>query len=311
MRRPKSALVIEMALATFVVAGDGDSNAAVGDCRSQPGVSVLAVHVRVMTKELRALDGLKATDFALTENGVPQTVCGFAHVRRPLSMGILLDTSGSMRGIRVNLLTIAKAGIDAFLGASGPQDEYFLEYANAAPAIQCAFTSDLPQIRAKLETTPKGRTALVDAVYLALNAMRKARHANRALLIVSDAYDNQSIHRIEELTAAFSSWPLPIFLVILVERWRTELQPLEELSAREDLVRFANRSGGYATWVSNKQEMSAAVTKLASAIRSPYLLYFVSPASLMTQRPLDLQVEVIGVRPRPLVFYRGAIRLTQ
>ena len=100
-------------------------------------------------------------------------------------------------------------------------------------------------------------------------------------------------------------------MLIDLERWRTELQPSEELSAREDLARFAYRSGGYATWVSSKKEMSSAVTQLASAIRSPYLLFFVSPASLTTQRPLDLQVDVIGVRPRPLVFYREAIRLTQ
>jgi len=117
-----------------------------------------------MTKELKAVEGLQVTDFALKENGVPQKICALAHHRQPISVGILLDTSWSMRGVQSDLFALAKAGINRFLDASGPEDEYFLEYVNSWPAMKCIFSCDLSHIRAGLQVEPRGESALIDAI---------------------------------------------------------------------------------------------------------------------------------------------------
>ena len=91
-------------------------------------------------------------------------ICALAHHRQPISVGILLDTSWSMRGVQFDLFALAKAGINRFLDASGPEDEYFLEYVNSWPAMKCIFSCDLSHIRAGLQVEPRGESALIDAI---------------------------------------------------------------------------------------------------------------------------------------------------
>jgi hypothetical protein len=106
----------------------------------------------------------------------------------------------------------------------------------------------------------------------------------------------------EELKSAFSRVPLPVFLVVPIETWRPGPQPWEEVYAREDLMHFVNQTGGYSALVRNKQEISTAMTHLGLVTRAPYVLLFPSPRP--SGRPLDLRVEVMDMRPRPLVLYR-------
>ena len=160
-----------------------------------------------------------------------------------------------------DLLRLAQAGISHFLDLSGPPDEYFLEYVRAAPEMKCLFSCDLRHLRARLDAPPAGRTALIDAVFLALNEMRKARHSNRALMVVTDGFDNESVYQFNELKQLFAEAPVPIFMVILVPCLPGDQ---EELTARAKLAHLANSSGGYMTVVAKPADMQDATTQLAS-----------------------------------------------
>lgn len=257
-----------------------------------------------MSEKLEPIEGLQASDFTVTKGHAPLKLCGFHHVRLPSSIGILLDTSGSMRGPNFDGLAIAKAGISQLLDTSGPQDEYFLEYVSTGPAMKCTFSCNLVHIQAALQTSAAGSTALIDAIYVALNAMHKAHHRNRALLVVSDLYDNNSLYNSQELSQAFTESPIPIFLILPVDRMQGDGHSGADI-ARDDLMQLINQSGGYTIRVPDREGALAAATQLAAAIRSPYMLYFQSSAPRGASHRFDLRVEVKRVRPRPWVLYKA------
>jgi hypothetical protein len=266
--------------------------------------------VRAMTQNSKAIEDLQAADFGVSENRSPLKLCGFSHVRQPSSIGILLDTSGSM-GSGFDGLVNAKAGVNELLNTAGPEDEFFIEYVNDGP-VQHGFSRDLDQIRAALNVSPKGRTALIDAVYLALDAMRGARYVNRALLVISDAYDNVSVYKSGDVASAISNLPVPIFLIVPcppLDRFRRGRPLLEgEAAVRSNFVRLVSQSGGFALKTFNKEDMIASVTQLGKTIRSPYILSFRQPPQQTTVQRLNLSVKVTGVHPQPLLFYKGVIR---
>jgi VWFA-related protein len=289
------------------------ANPAVAACSNETGADVFAIPVRVTTRDLRILGGLKQSDFTVTEDHLHQRVCGFEHTRQPVSIGILVDTSGSM-GYKFDGVAMARAAINQVLDTSGPKDEYFLEYVNAGASMQCIFRSDLARIRAGLQAIPHGKTALIDALLVAVGAMRRAQHANRALLVISDGYENDSRYAVNELARTVSAFPVPIFFIVLSDhwsRWRRDFQSTEEASMRERIIDIVNESGGYSLDVSgvSQQKMLAAVAQLTEAIRSPYILYVAKPKRPHASPFLHLRVEVKGQSHQPRVFYRGAFRV--
>ncbi len=289
------------ACACWAQPGDSNSRAAGAGCDSRNGARIYSISVRVTTEKFEPVGGLRPTDFTLTENGKPLSICGFSHSRLPSSIGIVLDTSGSMRGN----LAITDAFGSAFLERSGPQDEYFLEYAGEPPSFQCDFTRDLARLRPGLRAhLTKGGSAIWDAIDLGLAAMRRARNFNRALLVISDGADNSSALRIGDIMRTLLSAPAPIFL--LAPAGGPKANSFEK-KAEAKTLRLITRSGGFALPISDRQYVDDAASKIATAIQSPYVLSF---APLRPGEALDSQkikVEVRGVRPRPSVFVGVAV----
>ena len=290
--------------ATSLSAGSGDFS----DCPNQPGASTWVVPVRVLTPGLRVIEGLQAGDFAVSVNQVPQRLCGFTQTRWPVSVGILVDNSASMRApfnghVEEGAATL-KATVERLLSVSGPQDEYFLAYASDQAAVRVGFTHDVDRIRAGLTGPPRGRTALIDGIVLALNELRKASHPTRSLVVLSDGNDNGSVYKLGELADAFLSAPIPIFLLAPADPWARKKEHPEDTARREALIRLAGESGGYVVQATDRQ-LVAAAGDMASAIRLPYVLQFAGPLSLATKDRIVLKVEVRGVHPRPLVFFPG------
>lgn len=122
------------------------------NCSSDPNAQRVTVAVRVLTPKLKLVEGLQAADFNVIANRVPQKVCGFGRVRWAVSVGILVDTSGSMR-LDGDML---RAAVQQLVAVSGPQDEYFLETVDKNPSVRVAFTNNLSRIRASLQVTARG-----------------------------------------------------------------------------------------------------------------------------------------------------------
>ena len=273
------------------------------DCPTDGSVPVMTLAVRAMTARLTVFDGLQAGDFAVTSGRIPPRVCGFIHGRWPVSIGILMDTSGSMATPGTHSVSLGPAAADRLLAFSGPQDEYFLVWINDGAKVRVPFTKNLSRIRAGFPAEPRGRTALIDGLYLALNEMRKAQYPTRALVVLSDGLDNHSAFAFDELMTAYSESPVPVFLLAPVDPW-SHPHPSDERN-KDAIVRLVSKSGGYAVASVTDEEMQRAAASVASAIRLPYLLYF-SVAGLPAERH-TVQVEVKGIHPRPRLFYGDAV----
>lgn len=191
-----------------------------------------------------------------------------------------------------------------FLKRSGPQDEYFLEYAGEVPSVQYDFTSDLARIRPGLDRFPtRGGSAILDGIDAGLAAIRRAHNLNRSLLVISDGGDNSSALGGDAVTRTLLNTPVPIFLLIPVPG--PEAGSFNK-QGKADILRLVTRSGGFALSMSERDSENAALN-IATAIRSPYVLDFVSQRSGKAFDPQKIKVEVKGIRPRPSVFVGVAV----
>ena len=127
----------------------------------------------------RPVEGLRKQDFRLLEDGIEQDLSDFFTEDGPISIGVVLDVSASVR----NKLMEARRTISEFLGLSTPGDEFFLVTFNDHPELLHAFTTEPEDIRAELVAVqPRGWTALYDAIVLAINHMKRATRNRRVLL---------------------------------------------------------------------------------------------------------------------------------
>ena len=177
------------------------------DCAAQP-ISTLSV--RAMTRRMTALDDLAADDFEVKMGGQPVKICGFSHSRMPISIGIVLDASGSMQGEYFDAMSVTLAGLDRLLELLGPGDQFFLALAGEGAPVIPEFSTDASRIRNSLKVEAKGKTPLLDVIYPAIWRMGKARYVAQALVVFSDGKDNISKVSNRELDRAWSASPVPI-----------------------------------------------------------------------------------------------------
>jgi Ca-activated chloride channel family protein len=160
--------------------------------RFKSGVDLVNVTATVSDDNGRFVSGLDKQDFTVFDDGKPQPITHFNSERVPVSLGILLDTSGSMKGDK---MTAARAAIDRFITTLlGPQDElFFVEFADNVD-IRQEWTTDRDAInRALRRTEAEGGTALYDAVSQSLPIAASGKHRKKALLVISDGNDSRSL----------------------------------------------------------------------------------------------------------------------
>ena len=166
--------------------------------RFRTGVDLINVSATVTDRRGRFVSGLDKDDFAVYEDGVPQTLTHFSRERVPVSLGIALDTSGSMEGER---MAAARSALDRFLfDLLGPDDEFFLYRFNYAPRLAHDWTSDPERVsRALRGVRPRGGTALYDAVADAVVMAEQGRRRKKAVVVISDGNDTNSEIRVRDL----------------------------------------------------------------------------------------------------------------
>jgi Ca-activated chloride channel family protein len=162
------------------------------------GVELVNVTVTVSDPRGRFVSGLRQDDFVVLEDGVPQEVSYFAAERVPVSLGLAIDTSGSMAGERMEA---AREALDRFLHRLlGPDDEVFLYRIAERPHLLQSWTRNRDEVgRALRWIVPRGGTALYDTVAEALPLAQEGSRRKRALLVLSDGNDTTSIAGPREL----------------------------------------------------------------------------------------------------------------
>jgi VWFA-related protein len=166
--------------------------------RFRTGVELINVTATVTDSTGRFVPGLRREDFRVFEDGVEQSVTHFDAERVPVSLGIALDTSGSMVGEKIDS---ARRALDRFVfDLLGRDDEMFLYRFDNRPVLVEGWTTDRGRISAHLNRIyPRGGTAMYDSVAEAIPLAQSGRHRKRALVIISDGNDTNSTTEVYEL----------------------------------------------------------------------------------------------------------------
>ena len=194
IRIPSLLLAVAVMAPATAAAQDTDRPA----FRFRTGVDLINVSATVTDRRGRFVSGLDKDDFLVYEDGVPQTLTHFSRERVPVSLGIVLDTSGSMEGER---MAAARSALDRFLfDLLGPDDEFFLYRFNYQPRLVHDWTNDPERVsRALGGIRPRGGTALYDAVADAVVLAEQGRHRKKAVVVISDGNDTNSEIRVRDL----------------------------------------------------------------------------------------------------------------
>jgi Ca-activated chloride channel family protein len=229
---------------------------------------LVLVSVSITDDLNRPVVGLDQENFRLFENKKSQQIRNFSSEDVPVSIGIILDTSGSMS----SKLDRAREAVGYFCDQANPQDEFFLITFSSGPRLTTDFTNRPEQIRNDLLTIrSKGPTALLDAIYMGLDKLRSAKYARKALLVLSDGGDNHSRYTEHDVKNAIRESDLTIYAVGTYDRY---VSTREEALGPELLGSITELTGGQSFVLSNANEMPQVAQSIGVRLRHQYMLAY-------------------------------------
>ncbi len=244
----------------FVLLGAGASGQERSTPRFRVGVDTVTVQVTVSDPLNRYVVGLEKEHFKIFENKVEQTITHFFSDKSPISAGIILDVSGSMK---INIGS-ARNAVVRFLERGDPGDQYFLITFNNRTTLVQDFTPGSGNIQNQISiSNPKGRTALYDAVYLGLEKMRDSRQDKKALIIITDGEDNSSRYTFRELKDFVKESDVQIYVIGA----RGQLG-----YGRGIIADFGRLTGGRSFFPNNFKQLDYFVDLIHTELRNQYIL---------------------------------------
>jgi Ca-activated chloride channel homolog len=229
-------------------------------------VDMVLVPVSVTDPADRPILGLDRENFVVLDNGQKQNIESFSCEDAPVSIGILLDTSGSMHG----KIDQAREAIGEFLKTANPEDEFFLISFADRPAVVSDFTTNVDELQNRLAYTPaKGRTALLDAIYLGVAKMRHARQRRKALMILSDGGDNRSRYTENEIRSLVREADVQIYAIGIFD---ANPRSHEEEVGPILLSDITDVTGGRTYTLDNPKDLSNVADKISLELRNQYVL---------------------------------------
>ena len=191
--------------------------------RFRTGVELINVTATVTDTRGRFVPGLEKEDFLVYEDGDLQTVTHFSSERVPVSLGIVLDTSGSMEGEK---MVAAREALDRFLyDLLDAEDEVFLYRFSYQPRLVHDWTTDRDRLsRAIGSIRPRGGTALYDAVADAVVMAEEGRHRKKAVVIISDGNDTNSETDLREVQRLIRETEVLVYAIGIDGRGRSRLR---------------------------------------------------------------------------------------
>jgi len=232
-------------------------------------VELTLVNVTVSDPYGRLVTGLEPDNFRVFENNVEQEIQFFSSEDVPISIGVIFDLSGSM----ANKVGKANEAAMEFFKTANPQDEFFLVSFNDRAQLTSSFTDSVEDLQSRLlSESPKGRTALLDAIYLGLSQMRSARNAKRALLIISDGGDNSSRFNETDIKRLVREADTQLYAVGIFDPLGYRNRTPEELSGPSLLTEVTELTGGRSFDVENVNELPDIAAKIGAELRNQYIL---------------------------------------
>ena len=229
-------------------------------------VDLVLVPVTITDPMNRLVTGLERENFQLYEGKDQQEIRHFSNEDAPISLGVIFDLSGSMK----NKVDKAKEAVIEFFKTANPQDEFFLITFADRPEELSDFTRSVEDIQGRLVyALPKGRTSLLDAIYLGMNKMRDGHHNKKSLLIISDGGDNRSRYTEAEVKSAVKEADVQIYAIGIFDPYAgTE----EERHGPVLLSEITEVTGGRTFTIDNPNELTDVATKIGIELRNQYVI---------------------------------------
>jgi len=229
-------------------------------------VDLVLVPVTITDPMNRLVTGLDKDNFNLFEGKDQQEIRHFSSEDAPVSLGVIFDMSGSMS----SKIERAREAVIEFFKTANPQDEFFMITFADKPEEISDFTQSVEDIQGKLVyTVPKGRTALLDAIYLGVSKMRQAKYTKKAMLVISDGGDNHSRYTEGEIKSLVKEADVLMYAVGIYDHYfPTE----EERLGPELLTELTELTGGRTFTIDNPNDLADVATKIGIELRNQYVL---------------------------------------
>ena len=229
-------------------------------------VNLVLVPVTITDPMNRLVTGLDRDNFNLFEGKDRQEIKSFSSEDAPVSLGVIFDMSGSMS----SKIERAREAVIEFCKTANPQDEFFMITFADKPEEIADFTSSVGDIQGKLSyTIPKGRTALLDAIYLGITKMRQAKYPKKALLIISDGGDNHSRYTEGEVRSSVKEADVLIYAIGTFDHYfSTEEERLGPMLLSD----ITELTGGRAFTINNPNDLADVSTRIGIELRNQYVL---------------------------------------
>lgn len=278
-------LACTIALVVLAGAGGGGFDARQDRPSWRTGIDLVTVFATVTDRHGRPVTGLGPADFRVFEDGVEQPIAQFVDERMPVSLGLLVDVSESMRGTRI---VEARRALDRFLAELLDQeDEAFVMAFDHEPRVVAGWTRNPARLAGRLDAViPSGGTAIYDALVSAVAHLERRGHQRAALVVISDGADTASDRTLTEVRSAVRRSDAFVYALAIRgdrERPSTRVSP-------EVLRAVTDESGGYTAVIAGAAELGAETARIAEELNHQYLLAYPAP------RPPDGRYHGIRVR---------------
>jgi Ca-activated chloride channel homolog len=251
---------------------------------------LVVVHASVVDESGKLVTNLQQPAFKVLENDVEQPLKIFRREDLPVSLGIIIDNSGSMRDKKNR---VAAAALN-LVKASNPQDEVFIVNFNDDAYLDQPFTGDIKKMEEALDRIEtKGGTAMRDAISMSMDYIKdKAKEDKKVLVVVTDGNDNTSNINLEELMRKAQQSDVLIYSIGIL----SEEEPREAKKAKRALSDLAKASGAMDYYPGDLEEIDKIVPEVAHEIRNQYTLGYspLNPALDGTFRKITVMVNAPG-----------------
>ena len=259
---------------------------------SDPPKTSLRVDSRMVLVPVTVTDGkgktitdLRREQFQVLDDSTPVEIVSFTREEAPVSIGIVLDLSGSMHTKRRQ----AVSAIRELVERTGPGDEALLMTFADTPELRMGFTRDVASVLDPLLFAgAKGSTALIDAIYAGLQQMKHARNPRRVLVVVSDGGDNNSRYTEAELTSLALESDTQIYSISIHEA----VTNVQERSGVYLLSKLSENTGGLHFVVRDRRQLPEFAARLSTAINNLYVIGYRPPENYLSGKWRKVKIRV-------------------
>lgn len=257
----------------------------------QIDVELVLLDVTVTDPYDRSITGLNLDNFRVFEDKVEQEIITFSSQDVPISIGMIFDCSGSMS----NKIWKSRQAAVEFFKVANPQDEFFLVTFNERAELSSVFTNNVGDLQSQLLVRPaKGRTALLDAIYLGLSQMKLAHNPRRALLILTDGGDNHSRYHEGDIKRLAKEAGTQLYAMGNFDPLLYRAHTPEELKGPTLLGDITDITGGRLFYIDDPNELPETAARISMELRDQYVLGY-RPSN----RAHDARWRKIKVKMRP------------